>query len=114
MALFSAPGPVQPPMKSVAVSAPTVKACRNSPTKNMPNFMPEYSMLKPATISDSASSRSNGARPVSATEVMKKMKAATGALNRNQTWFCACEMAFMLMLEASNTGTRIARIMGTS
>ena len=42
-----------------------------SATKNTANAMPEYSTWKPATISDSPSTTSNGARLVSATPEMK-------------------------------------------
>src|SRR5712692_5865381 len=106
-------GPRQPPRNSTAVSAPTVKACKNSATKNMPNFMPEYSMWKPATISDSASSRSNGVRPTSATEVTKKIKAAIGAATMNHT-DCAWTMPFRSMLRARITGTSRLKIIGAS
>src|SRR5215207_112844 len=42
-----------------------------SARKNSANAMPEYSTWKPATISDSPSATSNGARLVSATPEMK-------------------------------------------
>src|SRR5512139_3249491 len=42
-----------------------------SARKNSANAMPEYSTWKPATISDSPSATSNGARFVSATPEMK-------------------------------------------
>ena len=37
-------GPFQPPKNSVTISAETVTIPMYSPTKNRPNFMPEYSM----------------------------------------------------------------------
>ena len=37
-------GPFQPPKNSVTISADTVTIPIYSPTKNRPNFMPEYSM----------------------------------------------------------------------
>ena len=42
-----------------------------SARKKIANAMPEYSTWKPATISDSPSATSNGARLVSATPEMK-------------------------------------------
>jgi hypothetical protein len=42
-----------------------------SAMKNSANVMPEYSTMWPATISDSPSTTSNGARFVSATPEMK-------------------------------------------
>ena len=36
-------GPIQPPKKSVVIRAEISVMPRYSPTKNMPNFMPEYS-----------------------------------------------------------------------
>jgi hypothetical protein len=42
-----------------------------SARKNSAKAMPEYSTWKPATISDSPSATSNGARLVSATPEMK-------------------------------------------
>ena len=79
----------------------------------MPNFMPLYSMWKPATISDSASSRSNGVRPVSASEEMKKMSAETGAKRMNGN-VCAAMMPSVDMVLARMMGTSRARIIGTS
>jgi len=40
--------------------------------------MPEYSVAKPATISESASVRSNGVRLASAVAAMKKIRTASG------------------------------------
>ena len=40
---------------------PFVKTCKNSAAKNMPNFIPEYSILNQHQF-DSASIRSKGAR----------------------------------------------------
>ena len=42
-----------------------------SPRKKSAHFIPEYSVWKPATSSDSASGRSNGLRLVSATPQTK-------------------------------------------
>ena len=52
-----------------------------SATKNTANAMPEYSTWKPATISDSPSTTSNGARFVSA---MPEMKYTTNSGSSHQ------------------------------
>src|SRR3972149_1337118 len=65
--------------------------------------MPLYSVLKPATNSCSASSRSNGARLVSAKVVSKKITAPTGCKKTNQMFFWASTMAFMSSVPASST-----------
>src|SRR5216117_2299699 len=61
----------QPPKKNTAVSAEISNMFAYSARKNSANPMPEYSTWKPATISDSPSATSNGARFVSATPEMK-------------------------------------------
>src|SRR5208283_5427924 len=69
-AMGGSAGPSQPPKKRMLISEEIRITPRYSPTKNMPNFMPEYSEWKPATNSLSASGRSNGRRRVSATPAM--------------------------------------------
>ena len=64
-------GPSQPPKKRIVISEEISVTPRYSPTKNMPNFMPEYSEWNPATSSLSASGRSNGSRRVSATPAIR-------------------------------------------
>ena len=49
-----------------------------SAKKKKPKRMPEYSVAKPATISESASVRSNGVRLASAVTAMKKITKASG------------------------------------
>src|SRR6187551_1237615 len=61
----------QPPKKNTAVSVEINSMFAYSARKNSANAMPEYSTWKPATISDSPSATSNGARLVSATPEMK-------------------------------------------
>src|SRR5688500_16710306 len=61
----------QPPQKKIAVSAEIKIMLAYSARKNSANAMPEYSTWKPATISDSPSATSKGARLVSATPEMK-------------------------------------------
>src|SRR4029453_1800963 len=64
-------GDSQPPKKNTEVSAEIRIMFTYSATKNTANAMPEYSTWKPATISDSPSTTSNGARLVSARPEMK-------------------------------------------
>src|SRR4030088_1833315 len=66
-----ATGESQPPKKNTAVSAEIRIMLAYSPRKNSAKGMPEYSTWNPATISDSPSATSNGARLVSATPEMK-------------------------------------------
>ena len=68
-------GAFQPPKNSVTVSAEMMKTFTYSAKKKKPKRMPEYSVAKPATISESASVRSNGVRFASAVAAMKKISA---------------------------------------
>src|SRR5664279_2332604 len=77
-------GAVQPPKKMVVARAETMKTLTYSAKKKKPKRMPEYSVAKPATISESASVMSNGVRLASAVAAMKKMTAANGCLKTNQ------------------------------
>src|SRR6266545_3867031 len=63
-------GDSQPPRNMIDVSAEMRSMFAYSARKNTANAMPEYSTWKPATISDSPSATSNGARLVSATPEM--------------------------------------------
>src|ERR1017187_4330428 len=60
-------GGSQPPRNMIDVNAAISIMLAYSARKNSANAMPEYSTWKPATISDSPSAMSNGARLVSAT-----------------------------------------------
>src|SRR5664280_1554021 len=96
-------GAVQPRKKMVVTRAETMKTLTYSAKKKNPKRMPEYSVLKPATISESASVMSNGVRLASAVAAMKKMSAARGCLKTNQSSAdpdCASTMWFMLMVPA--------------
>src|SRR5512143_505283 len=79
----------------------------------MPNFMPEYSMLYPATSSDSASPMSKGARPSSAMAAMMKMRAPSGDRTTYQI-FCPWMMAFVPMEPAKMVGMSSMATMGIS
>src|SRR5512135_1956995 len=70
-------------------------------------------MWKPATISDSASFISNGARPSSAIAVIMNMAAARGARKKYQI-FCERMIVFMLIEPARMVGISMVAIIGTS
>src|SRR5512139_799846 len=75
--------------------------------------MPEYSMLKPETSSDSPSAMSNGARPSSAIAAIRKIKAASGASQKYQiSW--PWMMAFIPMEPEKMVGIRSMVNIGTS
>src|SRR5665811_1030154 len=67
----------QPPKKSVAMTAETTTMFTYSPNMKMPQRMPVYSVMWPATNSCSASAKSNGARLSSAILATKKMTKPT-------------------------------------
>src|SRR5256714_3491846 len=64
-------GDCQPPKNMTAVRVEMRIMFMYSARKNMAKLMPEYSTMWPATISDSPSTTSNGARLVSATPETK-------------------------------------------
>src|SRR5487761_2727595 len=64
-------GDSQPPRNIIDVRKATSIMFAYSPRKNSAKAMPEYSTWKPATISDSPSATSNGARLASATPEIK-------------------------------------------
>src|SRR5690606_39382255 len=66
-------GGSQPPRNRIVVSAHISTTATYSPRKNSRNGVEEYSIMWPATSSDSASTRSKGGRLVSASAEMKKM-----------------------------------------
>src|SRR5450432_2033312 len=59
-------GAIQPPRNNTEASVETRMMLAYSARKNMAKAMPEYSTMWPATISDSPSTTSKGARLVSA------------------------------------------------
>src|SRR5680860_1529264 len=81
----------QPPKKSEAMTADTTTMLTYSPNMKMPQRMPVYSVMWPATNSCSASARSKGARLSSAMLATKKMTKPTicGMKNQSQK-FPAC------------------------
>ena len=78
-------GAFQPPKNSATVSPEMMNTLTYSAKKKNPKRIPEYSVAKPATISESASVRSNGVRFASAVAAMKKIRNASGCLNTNQS-----------------------------
>src|SRR5246127_4558285 len=77
-------GDSQPPKKNTAVNAEIRIMLAYSARKNSANAIPEYSTWNPATISDSPSATSNGARLVSATPEMKYTTASGASQNQFQ------------------------------
>src|SRR5215831_11949434 len=69
----SAIGGSHPPMNRMVIMAHMVQIATYSPNMNSMYGVEPYSTMKPATSSDSASTRSNGGRLVSASAEMKKM-----------------------------------------
>src|ERR1700760_1095772 len=66
-------GDSQPPKNRIAIMPHSIMTFMYSARKNSRNGPPEYSTKKPATSSDSASSRSKGGRWVSASDDTKKI-----------------------------------------
>src|SRR6478609_1143573 len=66
-------GDSQPPKNSTVMIAHMPTMATYSPSMNSRYGVEEYSTMKPATSSDSASTRSKGGRFVSASAEMKKM-----------------------------------------
>src|SRR3954471_12143411 len=101
-------GGSQPPRNSTANRPESRITFMYSPRKNSRNGVDEYSTMKPATSSDSASSRSNGGRWVSARVEMKNTTAIGNRMvNRNQPCACAITMADRFR-EPANSSTVIS------
>src|SRR5512140_2527821 len=110
-------GAVQPPKKSVAIIAETTNTFTYSAKKKNPKRMPEYSVAKPATISESASVMSNGVRLASAVAAMKKTSAASGCLKTNQSRIepdCAATMWLRLIVPARMITPTTLKVSGIS
>src|SRR6202047_2606316 len=94
-------GGSQPPRNRIVAMAHMVAMATYSPSMNIMYGVDPYSTMKPATSSDSASTRSNGVRLVSASAEMKKMtntgnSGSQNQLNNPQRPFCASTMAVRL------------------
>src|SRR5579872_5159915 len=85
-------GADQPPKNSSVAMHDTVIMFKYSAMKNNPNRRPEYSVWKPPTSSVSASTKSNGARFVSATAVIRYTTNPTNCGAMNHRFVCACTM----------------------
>src|SRR3569833_2720773 len=93
-------GDSQPPRNRIAPIAHIVAMATYSPSKNIMYGVEPYSTMKPATSSDSASTRSKGGRFVSASAEMKKKtnnrnNHSQYQPNRPQRVFCASTMSVM-------------------
>src|SRR5437868_4254870 len=77
-------GGSQPPRNRIVPIAHMVAMAMYSPRKNSKNGVEEYSTAKPATSSDSASTRSNGGRFVSASADTKKITNIGNSGSQNQ------------------------------
>src|SRR5712691_229486 len=77
-------GGSQPPRNRIVAIAHIVRMAMYSPRKNSRNGVAEYSTAKPATSSDSASTRSNGGRLVSASADTKKITNIGNSGSQNQ------------------------------
>src|SRR5688500_19816090 len=77
-------GGAQPPRKRMVVIAHIRMMAMYSPSMNSRYGVEEYSTMKPATSSDSASGRSNGGRFVSARAEMKKITNIGKSGSQNQ------------------------------
>src|SRR5580700_9255015 len=85
-------GGSQPPRNRIDVIALMRIMLAYSPRKNRPKLMELYSTKKPATISDSPSGRSNGARLHSARAEIKKMTNIGNSGMQYQIFCCASTM----------------------
>src|ERR1700679_1080577 len=100
-------GGSQPPRNRIDVIALIRIMLAYSPRKNRPKLMELYSTKKPATISDSPSGRSNGARLVSAKVDTKKMMNIGNSGMKNQIFVWARTMSVRFRLPThNNTVTR--------
>src|SRR5437764_2535072 len=90
-----------------------------SPRKNSRNGVEEYSTAKPATSSDSASTRSNGGRLVSASDDTKNTTNIGNSQNQYQPnnpslVFCASTMAERFSEPAHNSTVIMTKPIETS
>src|SRR5690606_22989344 len=107
-------GASQPPKNSTGISTDISSMPMYSPTKNRPNFMPEYSVLKPEMISDSPSARSKGQRFVSASAATMNTMQPKNCGMMNHWSSCASTIVRMLKLSLRITMPSIEMPMNTS
>ena len=85
-----------------------------SPSKNIANAMPEYSVWNPATNSDSASARSNGGRFASASAPIRNTTNAGNCGITFQTVSCAATISLICSVPLYISTATSARPMPTS
>src|SRR4051794_16116762 len=112
-------GGSQPPRNRIVAIAHMVSMAMYSPRKNNRNGVAEYSTAKPATSSDSASTRSNGGRLVSASAEMKKITniGKSGSQyqpNNPKRPSCASTMALKLSEPAHSSTVMMTKPIDTS
>src|SRR5262245_9566723 len=112
-------GGSQPPMNRMVVSAHMVRMAMYSPKKKSRNGVDEYSTEKPATSSDSASTRSNGGRFVSAKAETKKTmnignSGSQNQLNRPKRPACALTTSVRFRDPTHNSTVIMTKPMETS
>src|SRR5580698_6724007 len=105
----------QPPRNRIVINPQSSMTLMYSPRKNSRNGVEEYSTMKPATSSDSASSRSNGGRCVSAIDETKKItNIGNSIVNAYQPCACALTIAERFKVPANNSTVIITKPMETS
>src|SRR5579859_7717238 len=108
-------GGSQPPKKRTVHIAHIKTTLTYSPRKKRRNGVEEYSTKNPATSSDSASTRSNGGRFVSANAETKKMGSIGNRIEKtNQPCSCARTIAERFKEPAKSSTVMITKPMETS
>src|ERR1700674_5900134 len=112
-------GGSQPPMNRIVHIAHMVAMATYSPSMNIMYGLEPYSTMNPATSSDSASTRSNGGRLVSASAEMKKITIIGNSGSQHQPskphlLFCASTMAVRLSEPTHSSTVMMTKPMETS
>src|SRR4051812_19971782 len=112
-------GDSQPPKKSTVMIAHMPTMATYSPSMKSRYGVDEYSTMKPATSSDSASTRSKGGRFVSASAEMKKMmnignSGSQYQPSRPKRVFCASTISVMRSEPTQSSTVMMTKPMETS
>src|SRR6187399_906507 len=112
-------GGSQPPRNRIVANAHIVVIATYSPSMNSRYGVEPYSTMKPATSSDSASTRSNGGRLVSASAEMKKMmnignSGSQYQPSRPKRVFCASTISVMRSEPTQSSTVMMTKPMETS
>src|SRR5580698_2320712 len=112
-------GGSQPPRNRIVVMAHMVQTATYSPSMNIIYGVEPYSTMKPATSSDSASTRSNGGRLVSASAETKKTTSMGNSGSQYQpknpqALFCASTIAVRLSEPTQSSTVIITKPIETS